>query len=98
MSPFFNAFLSLQVLLLLIFPSIFDLIGTALAGVGLLYCAVSVYQLVRCTVIIFTALLKAFVLKDHLLPHMWLGVGINVVAMTMVSLTTFFDDENTPGR
>lgn len=43
----------------MLIPSVFDMVGTALAKVGLLYCTVSVYQLVRCTVIIITALLKA---------------------------------------
>lgn len=47
-----------QLCLLVLVPSVFDMVGTALAKVGLLYCTVSVYQLVRCTVIIITALLK----------------------------------------
>jgi hypothetical protein len=52
------------------------------------------FQLVRCTVIIVTALLKAFVYGDRLSVHMWLGVGINLFAMMLVSSTTFFDKEN----
>ena len=88
---------SWKLCLLVLIPSLFDLIGTAFAKVGLLYVTVSVYQLVRCTVIIITALLKAFVLKDHLAPHMWLGVFINLIAMCLVSSTTFFDHENQTG-
>jgi drug/metabolite transporter (DMT)-like permease len=57
----------------------------------------SLSGLVRCTVIIVTALLKAFVLKDHLEWHMWLGVWINLIAMGLVSATTFFDRENQIG-
>lgn len=41
---------------------------------------------------------QAFVLKDRLDKHMWLGVGINLVAMCLVSATTFFDKENQTGR
>jgi drug/metabolite transporter (DMT)-like permease len=52
------------------------------------------FQLVRCTVIIVTALLKAFVYGDRLSVHMWLGVAINLFAMMLVSSTTFFDKEN----
>ena len=74
---------------LMAIPASFDLVGTALAKVGLMYCTVSVYQLVRCTVIIITALLKVFALKERLSKHMWLGVLINLVAMIMVSSTTF---------
>lgn len=40
---------------------------------------------------------QAFVLKDRLDKHMWLGVGINLVAMCLVSATTFFDRENKTG-
>jgi hypothetical protein len=55
---------------------------------------VSIYQLVRCTVLIITAVLKHVVLKDRLAFHMWLGVSINLTAMMLVSATTFFDTEN----
>lgn len=37
-------------------------------------------------------------LKDRLDKHMWLGVTINLVAMCLVSATTFFDKENQTGR
>ncbi|TFJ83555.1 hypothetical protein NSK_004661 [Nannochloropsis salina CCMP1776] len=61
--------LNWRLCLLVLAPSLFDLVGTAFA--------------------------KAFVLKDHLAPHMWLGVSINLVAMMLVASTTFFDHENT---
>jgi len=80
-------------------PSVFDLIGTALAKCGLLFVTVSVYQLVRCTVIIITAILKANVLKHPLKGYMWAGVMINLVAMILVSATTLFGSstEEQPG-
>ena len=43
-----------RTLMLLVIPSCFDLLGTALASIGLLFTTVSVYQLVRCSVIIVT--------------------------------------------
>ncbi|EKU22662.1 drug metabolite transporter superfamily [Nannochloropsis gaditana CCMP526] len=61
--------LNWRLCLLVLAPSLFDLVGTAFA--------------------------KAFVLKDHLAPHMWLGVSINLVAMVLVASTTFFDHKNT---
>lgn len=42
----------------LVIPSIFDLAGTNLAQIGLLYTTVSYFQLLRCTVIVVTAFLK----------------------------------------
>ncbi|CAM9136661.1 unnamed protein product [Chrysoparadoxa australica] len=78
-----------RVLMWLIIPSIFDLAGTNFAQIGLVYTTVSYFQLLRCTVIIVTAFLKAFVLKQKLAAYMWWGVFINIIAMVMVSLTSF---------
>jgi len=75
---------------LLVIPACFDLAGTALAQVGLLFCTVSVYQLLRCTVIIVTALLKATVLRHKLSSYMWFGILINFLAMSLVACTSFF--------
>ena len=74
---------------LLVIPAAFDLLGTALASIGLLFTTVSVYQLVRCSVIIVTALLKATVLKQHLSSYMWVGIAINTLAMVLVSASSF---------
>lgn len=74
---------------ILMIPAMFDLVGTALAKVGLMYCTVSVYQLVRCTVMIVTALLKTFVLGHRLTSYNWAGVALNTLAMVMVSATSF---------
>jgi len=75
---------------ILIIPACFDLLGTILSGIGLLYTTVSVFQLVRCTVIIITAFLKVVVLKEKLQGYMLKGVLINTIAMILVSSTTFF--------
>jgi drug/metabolite transporter (DMT)-like permease len=70
-------------------PACFDLAGTALAGVGLLYTTVSVYQLVRCTVIIVTAILRYTVLKHRVATYAWFGLFLNTLAMLLVSSTSF---------
>ena len=70
---------------LLVIPAAFDLLGTALASIGLLFTTVSVYQLVRCSVIIVTAVLKATVLKQQLTHYMWCGILVNTLAMVLVS-------------
>jgi len=75
---------------LLIIPAIFDLVGTALGKMGLMFVTVSLYQLVRCSVIIIVALLKVFVLKHKLSSYMWAGVFINLAAMCVISSTSFF--------
>ena len=74
---------------LLVIPACFDLLGTALASIGLLFTTVSVYQLVRCSVIIVTAVLKATVLKQQLSQYMWIGILVNTAAMVLVSSSSF---------
>ncbi|CAB1116147.1 unnamed protein product [Ectocarpus sp. CCAP 1310/34] len=78
----------------LVVPSIFDLAGTNFAQIGLLFTTVSYFQLLRCTVIVVTAFLKAFVLKQRLAAYMWWGVAINIVAMVLVSVTNFIAPED----
>lgn len=81
----------LRTYFLLAVPAAFDLIATFLANVGLMYVTVSVFQLMKCTVIIFVAILKAFVLKDRVSSYMWVGIGINTVAVFLVGMTSFGD-------
>ncbi|OQR82081.1 Drug/Metabolite Transporter (DMT) Superfamily [Thraustotheca clavata] len=78
---------------ILALPAAFDLIATYLANLGLLYVTVSVFQLLKCTVIVFVALLKVLVLKDRLRGYMWIGIGLNTAAAVMVGFTSFQDAE-----
>ncbi|KAF0685703.1 Aste57867_22450 [Aphanomyces stellatus] len=78
---------------ILALPAAFDLIGTYLANLGLLYVTVSVFQLMKCTVIIFVAILKVLVLGDHLKRYMWIGIGMNTAAALMVGFSSFQDTE-----
>ena len=68
-------------------PAIFDLAATALCMMGLQYLDVSVYQMLRGSGIIFVALMKQHVLKDHLHKYHWVGVFWNVVSVVIVGGT-----------
>ena len=81
----------LKMYLILAAPAAFDLIATFLANVGLLYVTVSIFQLVKSTIIIFVALFKVLILKDRLRGYMWIGIGLNTVAVLMASATSFGD-------
>jgi drug/metabolite transporter (DMT)-like permease len=74
----------------LIVPSICDLLCTLLLLVAQLYITASMWQMLRGSVVVITALLKSFLLKHRLRTHMWVGVGIIAVAMVCVALTSFF--------
>jgi hypothetical protein len=75
---------------LLIIPSLFDLVATALCMLGLLHVPVSIYQMLRGSAIIFVAILKQFVLGDRLHYHQWIGVFWNVVSIVLVGATAMF--------
>ena len=68
---------------LMLVPTVFDLLATALSTAGLMFTTVSVFQLVRCSVMIFTALMKASLLRQKLKKYMWIGILVN----TLGSLT-----------
>jgi multidrug transporter EmrE-like cation transporter len=74
----------------LIVPSIFDLLATALCMFGLRSVNVSIYQMLRGSAIVFVAILKQYLLKDRLKKFMWIGVFWNVVSIVLVGLTAVF--------
>lgn len=73
-------------------PSIFDLGATVLCMMGLQYIDVSIYQLLRGSGIIFVALMKQHVLRDHLFWFQWIGVFWNVIAVFLVGGTAILNE------
>ena len=82
--------LSTRTLTVLIIPSICDLLCTLLLLVAQLYITASMWQMLRGSVIVITALLKKFVLGHQLRVHMWAGVFTICIAMILVASTSFF--------
>uniref|UniRef100_A0A7S3UY76 EamA domain-containing protein n=1 Tax=Heterosigma akashiwo TaxID=2829 RepID=A0A7S3UY76_HETAK len=84
-----------RVLLKMAWPSLFDMLGTGLGQAGLVYTSASMYQILRCAVILCTATLKIFVFGERLTSYMWVGILMNTAAMALVSSTLFIgsDDE-----
>lgn len=83
---------------LLVIPSLFDLVATALCMFGLRYVNVSIYQMLRGSAIVFVALLKQFVLRDVLRSYMWVGVFWNVVSIVLVGLTAMLSGSSEGGE
>lgn len=77
-------------------PACTDMLGTMFAMIGLLYVTVSVYQLVRCFVIVFVAVLKVTVLKSKLYGYNWTGVIMNAMAVVCVSASALCDPDVGP--
>ncbi len=84
---------SIQTMGILIIPSVCDLLCTTLLLVAQLYITASLWQMMRGSVIIITALLKRFALNHRLKLHMWIGVSIITLAMLLVASTSLFSSQ-----
>ncbi len=80
---------------ILVIPSVCDLLCTTLLLVAQLYITASLWQMMRGSVIIITALLKRFALNHRLKLHMWIGVAIITLAMLLVASTSFLGHQDT---
>jgi drug/metabolite transporter (DMT)-like permease len=83
-----------QTMAILIVPSLCDLLCTLLLLVAQLYITASLWQMMRGSIMIITALLKSFALNHRLRIHMWLGVGVITIAMILVASTAFFQNSD----
>jgi drug/metabolite transporter (DMT)-like permease len=82
---------------ILAIPSICDLLCTLLLLVAQIYITASMWQMLRGSVIVFTALMKRFLLQHRLRMHMWWGVFIICVAMVLVAATSFLEPSSEKG-
>lgn len=73
--------------LVLVVPAVFDLIATALAMFGLQHVSVSMYQILRGSCIVFTALANRFILQKNVRTYQWVGIAFNVLSIVLVGLT-----------
>ncbi|VEU34104.1 unnamed protein product [Pseudo-nitzschia multistriata] len=86
-----NQNIPLCMYLFLAAPSVFCLVATALSMIGLQYVDVSVYQMLRCSGIVFVAWMKQHFLGDRLHHFQWIGVLWNVVGVVLVGTTALLD-------
>ncbi|KAL5009135.1 hypothetical protein ScPMuIL_014716 [Solemya velum] len=71
-------------------PTICDLIGTSLAGIGLVYVDASVWQMLRGSIIVFAGILSKIFLKRKLRPIHWIGITVVVFGLIMVGCSSVF--------
>lgn len=83
----------LKTMMILVIPSICDLLCTMLLLIAQLYITASLWQMMRGSIIVITALMKKFVLDSNLRIHMWLGVGIITLAMLLVASSSFLSPD-----
>ena len=82
---------------LLAIPALCDFMASTLMCLGLTMMASSVYQMLRGSVIIFTAMASIFFLKRKLYRHNFLGIGLIVLGLLLVGAGAFWELGNGKG-
>lgn len=72
-------------------PAFCDVFGTGLAAVGQTYLDSAIWQMLRSSIIIFSAILTKFVLGRSLDPFKWVAVLIVCVGLIIVGLASSLD-------
>jgi drug/metabolite transporter (DMT)-like permease len=70
--------------ILFVIPTVCDLLGTTLGGIGLLYVSASVWQMLRGSVIVFSGVLSVIFLRRTLRLHHWLAMAVICAGLTLV--------------
>merc|ERR1719359_1854330 len=68
-------------------PASFDLLATGLMLYGLTLMSASIYQMLRGSMIVFSALMYKFVMKKETFSFHWVGVTFCVIGITSVGLS-----------
>jgi len=73
----------------LMLPALCDLIGSTIMTFGLSMIAGSIYQMLRGSLIIFTAVFSIIFLKSKLYRHNFLGMGSVILGLVLVGVAAF---------
>jgi drug/metabolite transporter (DMT)-like permease len=79
--------------LLLAIPATCDIVGSTLLNIALTMCAASVYQMMRGTIVIITALMALIFLKKRQYKHHWASLITIFVGVFMVGLSSLIFPE-----
>lgn len=66
----------------------FDIIGSSLAAIGLIYIDASVWMMFRGSMIIFAGFLSCIFLKKKMGARHWLGIGVTAIGLVLVGLAS----------
>jgi hypothetical protein len=83
--------ISYKSMALLAIPSFCDLLCTLLLLVAQLYLTASLWQMMRGSIIVMTALVKRFGLFHRLRTHMWIGISILTIALLLVACSSLYN-------
>ncbi|CAH8444700.1 unnamed protein product [Heterobilharzia americana] len=75
-------------------PTCCDLLGSTLAGIGLLYIDASIWQMLRGSLIVFAGILSVIFLKRRLRYFQWTGIMITVIGLALVGSKSVFSEHS----
>jgi drug/metabolite transporter (DMT)-like permease len=78
-------------------PALCDLFGTCLSNLALLSLKPSVWQIMRGSILLFTALLSVFYRHKRLKIVDWLGVIVTVIGIVIVGVSSILSERNSAG-
>ena len=76
-------------------PASLDVLGSGLSGVSMLFISASVWQMLRGSMIIYTAVLSVVFLKRRLTAQHTTGLMLAAFGLTLVGLSAYFDSLET---
>jgi len=72
--------------LIMLIPCVFDLLASTIMTFGLIYISVSVFQMLRGSMMIFSTILSRIFLGRHVKPFQMVGLGVSCVALVVVGI------------
>ena len=79
--------LTLKTWLIVSIPSACDLVGSSMQQVGLIFTPISVFQMLKGSILLFSAALSVWFLDKRMYRANWVGVGLCVIALTLVGIS-----------
>mmetsp|Transcript_63213 Transcript_63213/g.150755 ORF Transcript_63213/g.150755 Transcript_63213/m.150755 type:complete len:410 (+) Transcript_63213:102-1331(+) len=83
--------------LLVSVPAAFDLLATALCCIGMLYIPASVWQMLRGSALVFTAIFSIIFLHRRMRAYQWFGICFCVVGVVCVGMANVLGEEEASG-
>lgn len=75
-------------------PAACDVLGTGIGGVGMMYINAAVWQMMRGSLIIFTAILTRTALRKQLDAYKWVAVLVSATGLALVGTAAILDSGN----
>ena len=79
-------------------PALLDVIGSGLSGIGMLYLSASVWQMMRGSLVIYTAILSVTFLNRKLSRQHILGLILSATGLGLVGVSSYLDDDSSHGE